>query len=82
MGPIGPPLPCSMWPRGPRCLSSSRRRLCLLLLHLGELRPGTGFDSGTCTPANPCAAVSYALTQAASGATIELGKAPEVLQDG
>lgn len=31
-----------------------------------------GLDSGTCTSANPCATVSYALTQAASGATIEV----------
>jgi hypothetical protein len=31
-----------------------------------------GLDSGTCPSANPCATVSYALTQAASGATIEV----------
>jgi hypothetical protein len=31
-----------------------------------------GFDSGTCTSASPCATVSYALTKAASGATIEV----------
>jgi hypothetical protein len=31
-----------------------------------------GLDSGTCLSANPCATVSYALTQAASGATIEV----------
>jgi hypothetical protein len=31
-----------------------------------------GLDSGTCASANPCATVSYALTQAASGATIEV----------
>ena len=31
-----------------------------------------GLDSGTCTSANPCATVSYALTQAASGATIKV----------
>ena len=31
-----------------------------------------GLDSGTCTSANPCATVSYALTKAASGATIEV----------
>jgi len=31
-----------------------------------------GLDSGTCTSASPCATVSYALTQAASGATIEV----------
>jgi Bacterial Ig-like domain (group 3) len=33
--------------------------------------PG-GLDRGTCTSAKPCATVSYALTQAASGATIEV----------
>jgi hypothetical protein len=33
--------------------------------------PG-GQDTGTCPSANPCATVSYALTQAASGATIEV----------
>ncbi len=32
----------------------------------------SGFDSGTCTSASPCATVSYALTKAASGATIEV----------
>jgi hypothetical protein len=32
----------------------------------------TGNDSGTCTSASPCATVSYALTKAASGATIEV----------
>jgi Bacterial Ig-like domain (group 3) len=32
----------------------------------------TGLDSGTCTSASPCATVSYALTQAASGATIKV----------
>jgi hypothetical protein len=32
----------------------------------------TGLDSGTCTSASPCATVSYALTKAASGATIEV----------
>jgi hypothetical protein len=31
-----------------------------------------GLDSGTCTSANPCATVSFALTKAASGATIEV----------
>jgi hypothetical protein len=31
-----------------------------------------GLNSGTCTSANPCATVSYALTKAASGATIEV----------
>ena len=31
-----------------------------------------GLDSGTCTLASPCATVSYALTQAASGATINV----------
>ena len=31
-----------------------------------------GLDTGTCPSANPCATVSYALTQAASGATIEV----------
>jgi hypothetical protein len=31
-----------------------------------------GLDSGTCTSASPCATVSYALTQAASGATIKV----------
>jgi hypothetical protein len=31
-----------------------------------------GFDSGTCTSANPCATVSFALTKAASGATIKV----------
>jgi hypothetical protein len=31
-----------------------------------------GLDSGTCTSAGPCATVSYALTKAASGATIEV----------
>jgi hypothetical protein len=31
-----------------------------------------GLDSGTCTAASPCATVSYALTKAASGATIEV----------
>jgi predicted outer membrane repeat protein len=31
-----------------------------------------GLDSGICTSANPCATVSYALTQAASGATIKV----------
>jgi hypothetical protein len=31
-----------------------------------------GFDSGTCTSASPCATVTYALTKAASGATIEV----------
>jgi hypothetical protein len=31
-----------------------------------------GLDSGSCPAANPCATVSYALTQAASGATIEV----------
>ncbi|HWG60564.1 MAG TPA: choice-of-anchor Q domain-containing protein [Streptosporangiaceae bacterium] len=31
-----------------------------------------GLDSGTCTSASPCASVSYALTKAASGATIEV----------
>src|SRR5260370_10564114 len=31
-----------------------------------------GLDSGTCRAANPCAAVSFALTQAASGATIKV----------
>src|SRR5215472_19225885 len=31
-----------------------------------------GLDSGTCPSANPCATVSYALTQAASGATIKV----------
>jgi Bacterial Ig-like domain (group 3) len=31
-----------------------------------------GFDGGTCTSASPCATVSYALTKAASGATIEV----------
>jgi hypothetical protein len=33
--------------------------------------PG-GHDSGTCTLANPCQTVSYALTKAATGATIEV----------
>ena len=32
----------------------------------------TGLDSGSCTVEAPCATVSYALTQAASGATIEV----------
>jgi hypothetical protein len=31
-----------------------------------------GLDSGTCTSASPCATVSYALTKASSGATIEV----------
>ena len=31
-----------------------------------------GLDSGTCPSASPCATVSYALTKAASGATIEV----------
>jgi len=31
-----------------------------------------GLDSGTCTSASPCATVSYALTKAASGATIKV----------
>ncbi len=31
-----------------------------------------GLDSGTCPSASPCATVSYALTQAASGATIKV----------
>jgi hypothetical protein len=31
-----------------------------------------GLDSGTCTSASPCATVSYAITKAASGATIEV----------
>jgi hypothetical protein len=31
-----------------------------------------GLDSGTCTSASPCATVSYALTKAVSGATIEV----------
>src|SRR5579862_7711389 len=31
-----------------------------------------GLDSGICTSASPCATVSYALTKAASGATIEV----------
>jgi hypothetical protein len=31
-----------------------------------------GLDSGTCTSSSPCATVSYALTKAASGATIEV----------
>ena len=31
-----------------------------------------GLDSGTCPSANPCATVSYALTKAASGATIKV----------
>jgi hypothetical protein len=31
-----------------------------------------GLDSGTCTSANPCATVSFALTKAASGATIKV----------
>ena len=31
-----------------------------------------GLDSGTCTSASPCATVSFALTKAASGATIEV----------
>jgi hypothetical protein len=31
-----------------------------------------GLDSGTCTSAAPCATVTYALTKAASGATIEV----------
>ena len=31
-----------------------------------------GLDSGACTSASPCATVSYALTKAASGATIEV----------
>ncbi len=31
-----------------------------------------GLDSGTCTSASPCATVSYALTKAAAGATIEV----------
>ena len=31
-----------------------------------------GLDSGTCTAASPCATVSYALTKAASGATIKV----------
>jgi hypothetical protein len=31
-----------------------------------------GFDSGTCPSTAPCATVSYALTQAASGATIKV----------
>ena len=31
-----------------------------------------GLDSGTCTSASPCATVSYALSKAASGATIEV----------
>ena len=31
-----------------------------------------GLDSGTCTSASPCATVTYALTKAASGATIEV----------
>jgi hypothetical protein len=31
-----------------------------------------GLNSGTCTSANPCGTVSYALTKAASGATIEV----------
>jgi hypothetical protein len=32
----------------------------------------TGLDSGTCPSASPCATVSYALTKAASGATIKV----------
>lgn len=32
----------------------------------------TGADSGTCPETSPCATVSYALTKAASGATIEV----------
>ncbi len=32
----------------------------------------TGLDSGTCTSADPCATVTYALTHAPSGATIEV----------
>ena len=31
-----------------------------------------GLDKGTCTAASPCATVSYALTKAASGATIKV----------
>src|SRR5207237_10276461 len=31
-----------------------------------------GFDSGTCTSASPCATVSFAVTKAASGATIKV----------
>ena len=32
----------------------------------------TGLDSGSCTSSSPCATVTYALTKAASGATIEV----------
>src|SRR5262249_21077872 len=31
-----------------------------------------GFDSGTCTSTSPCSTVSFALTKAASGATIKV----------
>jgi hypothetical protein len=32
----------------------------------------TGLNSGTCTSGSPCATVTYALTEAPSGATIEV----------
>jgi Big-like domain-containing protein/parallel beta helix pectate lyase-like protein len=58
----------------------------LAMLALGVFAPATaraatpatlyvsqgGLNSGTCTSASPCATVSYALTKAASGATIEV----------
>src|ERR1700722_20014568 len=72
--------------RGPAGRCSATALGALAALALGVLVPAAaqaaapttlyvsqgGLDSGTCTSASPCATVSYALTQAASGATIEV----------
>src|ERR1700722_1345096 len=72
--------------RGPAGRCSATALGALAALALGVLVPAAaqaaapttlyvsqgGLDSGTCTSASPCATVSYALTKAASGATIEV----------
>jgi hypothetical protein len=74
------------WTRGPAGRYAATALGALAALALGVFVPAAaqaaapatlyvsqgGLDSGTCTSASPCATVSYALTQAASGATIEV----------
>src|ERR1700722_12785678 len=72
--------------RGPAGRCSATALGALAALALGVLVPAAaqaaapktlfvsqgGLDSGTCTSASPCATVSFALTKAASGATIKV----------
>ena len=73
------------WMRG-RAARYAAAALGAVVLAFGTLAPAAaqaaapttlyvsqgGFDSGTCPSTAPCATVSYALTQAASGATIKV----------